>query len=374
MAIQFKCPYCTAAIKVPDTSTGKRGTCPKCKTKLVVPDVEIPTTKTPTVSPTVPPAEPDAKKPTASNETAQVVDPAALNDEISIPVIQPISKHHTKRGSTRGHKKKGRRKNSTLVFLIPLAAVALLVAVLLIVFYQPERKLEGVLTAQTLDTELAPGRIQQADVDTTNEEFTRAVESLKQDPFVLTSELLRVEFTGADGAIEIRVTAKSNTKFVAVSITDPYLRQYIDDNAMLFERRRMATLRISATDFVKQVAKEGDRYISNAVDFRNTVGLNSLRGNFGFVIDGAVGTILCPCVFEFTNQVWFAVPETATTLVIRGRTIDGMGQLFHGRYTADIRPAPEKVSVDEPMDDELPGEADDGSSVNEAAMDEPTEK
>ena len=37
MAIEFDCPYCTAAIRVNDTAAGKRGACPKCGTSLIVP-------------------------------------------------------------------------------------------------------------------------------------------------------------------------------------------------------------------------------------------------------------------------------------------------------------------------------------------------
>ncbi|HCK52778.1 MAG TPA: hypothetical protein DIC23_06140, partial [Planctomycetaceae bacterium] len=37
MAIEFNCPYCTAVIRVGDTAVGKKGTCPKCDTAVVVP-------------------------------------------------------------------------------------------------------------------------------------------------------------------------------------------------------------------------------------------------------------------------------------------------------------------------------------------------
>ncbi|MEX0716942.1 MAG: hypothetical protein WD066_10155 [Planctomycetaceae bacterium] len=37
MAIEFHCPYCTAAVRVADSAAGKRGTCPKCAQKVMVP-------------------------------------------------------------------------------------------------------------------------------------------------------------------------------------------------------------------------------------------------------------------------------------------------------------------------------------------------
>ena len=42
MAIEFNCPYCTAAIRVPDAYAGKQGRCPKCDTKLLIPYVPLP--------------------------------------------------------------------------------------------------------------------------------------------------------------------------------------------------------------------------------------------------------------------------------------------------------------------------------------------
>lgn len=42
MAIEFQCPYCTATIRVPDAFAGKRGSCPKCATKVLVPAIAPP--------------------------------------------------------------------------------------------------------------------------------------------------------------------------------------------------------------------------------------------------------------------------------------------------------------------------------------------
>ena len=42
MAIEFSCPYCTAVIRVEDTAAGKQGLCPKCQTRLIVPNAPRP--------------------------------------------------------------------------------------------------------------------------------------------------------------------------------------------------------------------------------------------------------------------------------------------------------------------------------------------
>jgi hypothetical protein len=42
MAIEFSCPQCAAVIRVPDVASGKKGSCPTCQTKLIVPTIEVP--------------------------------------------------------------------------------------------------------------------------------------------------------------------------------------------------------------------------------------------------------------------------------------------------------------------------------------------
>ena len=40
MAIEFDCPLCGSVIRVPDTASGKKGSCPACHAKLLVPTIE----------------------------------------------------------------------------------------------------------------------------------------------------------------------------------------------------------------------------------------------------------------------------------------------------------------------------------------------
>ena len=66
MAIQFNCPYCTAAIQVPDASAGKLGRCPKCETRLRIPSIAPPEPAAPAPpAAAVPPPQPPA--PTTAN-------------------------------------------------------------------------------------------------------------------------------------------------------------------------------------------------------------------------------------------------------------------------------------------------------------------
>lgn len=364
MAIEFNCPYCTAAIRVPDTAAGKRGTCPKCATKLLVPAIEIPEANDvpkPIPSTSEAPNTSDVAPPSEFTSTTGPVDmpPVALNSiagENSIPIVKTSPQAGRPGRKKKKRRPRGRRRNSGLWILMPLAAVALLVAVLLFVFYQPPLKLEGMLTGTRISAvNIAPGKLNANDVDVSADEFARAVESLTAAPLILTSQLVRTEISGSEDSIVVDINMTSTAEFVSVDISDPALKQFISDNAVTFGQQKLHRLRTSATQLVKELSQDGERRLTNPSTLRNAVALNLLRNGFGFVIDGQSGTLLCPCVYESGNQVWFAVPAGTTSFLLRGRTIDGLGQQFTGRYQVNVNADAETVTV-EPIEEDFPEE------------------
>ena len=83
MAIEFNCPYCTAPIRVPDTFSGKKGSCPKCATKLLVPNVAPP-------QPEQPQRAPASLAPESS--TPQVASPEPVTTPAPDgPIPQPVA-------------------------------------------------------------------------------------------------------------------------------------------------------------------------------------------------------------------------------------------------------------------------------------------
>jgi hypothetical protein len=60
MAIEFSCPQCTAVIRVPDAASGKKGSCPTCQTKLIVPTIQIPDPAQQVAEPPAPVIQPPA--------------------------------------------------------------------------------------------------------------------------------------------------------------------------------------------------------------------------------------------------------------------------------------------------------------------------
>jgi hypothetical protein len=356
MAIEFHCPYCTAAIRVPDAAAGKRGKCPKCATRLLVPAVAVPDPLDPLAQPapatslTVPVSRATPRAPKMQPETPEIV-----------PSIRTTRVRSRKR---RRRDRRKRRRSSGLWVVIPLALLALLVVVLLFVFYQPAEKLEGTLTGQRITAvNITPARLTPADVETSLEDFAKAVESLKAQPLVLTSELVRTEIRGGENAIEVSIAMTSNAEFVAVDVNDPLLRQFVFDNGLAFGKRRVQRLRQSATQLVSELSSDSDRILSNPSSFRNAIALNLLRSGLGFVVEGAAGKILCPCVYESGDQIWFAVPAGTTSFTVQGRTIDDIGKLFPGRYEVTVSGTAEVVEVATDQDDETTVDADESSDV-----------
>jgi len=368
MAIEFHCPYCTAAIRVPDTAAGKRGTCPKCATKLLVPDVSIPDVV----------KQPAPESAVVQTEVAPAINsPAPTPDTVvgSGPGVVPTIQTKTRSRRRKRRKAGKRRRSSGLWVIIPLALVAVLVAALLFVFYRPPEKLEGTLAGKRIKAvNITPATLTAADVDSSAEDFIKAVESLKSDPLVLTSELVRTEIRGGDNAIDIIIAMTATAEFVAVDVNDPVLQQFAESNDLAFGTRRLKRLRQAATQLVSELSRDGDRVLSNPSSLRNAVALNVLRDGLGFVVEGAAGTVLCPCVYESGDQIWFAVPSGTTSFIMHGRKIDEHGKLFPGRYEVTVSGTTaednvttedaEATTADEEKSSEMPADAD-ASEMNE---------
>ena len=351
MSIEFNCPYCTAAIRVPDTASGKRGTCPKCGTKLQVPVVEIPDNQPAATATGLQHANVAADQ---DGESPPIIDPSesTLPPEISgdIPRIStsaPRTRTNKRSRKIRRGKNRGRKRNAGFLIVGSLVAVALLVSVLLFVLYEPPAKLEGNLTGSRITSvNIAPGVLVANDVNASAVQFAQAVQALQNEPLVLISELVRTEIRGKNNTIEVDISMTSSADFVAVQLTDSVLQQYVSSNALVFGKQRLSQLRKSATQLVIELSRDGNRRLTNPAGLRNTVALNLLRDGFGFVVDGAAGKRLCPCVYESANQIWFAVPAGTTSFEIRGRTIAELGQQFPGRYQVAVQAQPETVVIE----------------------------
>lgn len=68
MAIEFQCPSCTATVRVPDSAAGKKGSCPACKAKLIVPNLEDD-------APAPPKSKPTTKSKPAPDKIAPIEEP-----------------------------------------------------------------------------------------------------------------------------------------------------------------------------------------------------------------------------------------------------------------------------------------------------------
>ena len=189
MAIQFNCPSCGAMIRVPDNASGKKGTCPQCSEKLLVPvvvqaatvaapppstpqpvaatssgRVELPRLDLsagdaspfgavpglqPLASPSFPAFEPPASRATLPPDAAP---------QLGLP---PLAVNSTEtRAAPRSRKKPARKGRSLWDFIIPVVCFGVLFGFLGWSMWKAEPKLEGSLEAHLVsDLQVRPGVI-----------------------------------------------------------------------------------------------------------------------------------------------------------------------------------------------------------------------
>lgn len=262
MAIQFNCPYCTVTIQVPDQSAGKKGTCPQCGTKVVVPTPKnapppppveaapaapafVPPASVPVFAPNMmPPQMPFAPQPTTAppgfpqapglpfgfdpqQQAASQGYPGntgfAPMPAFAPPPLAPTQDEPPSVAKT--YKKKLKRRSGPAIWG-PIVAVLVIAAGLAIYFLKPGVK-PDLLSGKLTGTRLAKGKLQPALVhrewiDGIDEETLANV--LKQMEkrtikFRSSNELINMTFQGSPEGIKVIAAAGPSAELIAVDLT-----------------------------------------------------------------------------------------------------------------------------------------------------------
>ncbi|MFN9719286.1 MAG: hypothetical protein ACK58L_11355, partial [Planctomycetota bacterium] len=186
MAIEFNCPYCTAAIRVPDAYGGKQGRCPKCDTRLLVPTIQ---------------------RPDASDHGAHGV-PAGVTPGPAIPVsavppapevshesfqIRPVSSPVKRRAARR-------RPSRALVIGIPVICFLVLLGLIFYSLTANFPQIGGEVVARRLPEKNLPKiTIPWADTGVNEEEQSILQEFLSKTPETLASQVMTCRLIGTPG-------------------------------------------------------------------------------------------------------------------------------------------------------------------------------
>lgn len=389
MAIQFHCPYCTAPIRVPDTAAGKKGTCPKCGEKLLVPRIAAP--PAPPVEPTetvsagavrsdvetIPdfPAIEDTNVPGLPGES-----PAAAPGPPGEFPFAPVPSLGASSGAAPIARALKRRKKRGSGLLIPLMFGSVLVTAGVVIWYLQtrERPLEGTMAAVPLTAmgEVLPPKFIDPTIADVPKEATRFVlEEMSDDPMQLKSSLMEIEFRGNPLGLQVTVYEGPSTELFRVDpAARPELREHVAGRARELDAFRLKDLEAAATEFFTEMekAQRGGESLEDPVRFRDRLGLNSLMGPLGYHIVAVVGSEAYRCVYEDPDgRLYFLLPTGTQEFHLRGRPLaDGIAQLTCNYTVRVATPAPSTPKAEPKPAAEEPS-SNSGAMENTAEMPAP---
>ncbi len=365
MAIEFNCPYCTAAIRVPDAYAGKQGRCPKCDTKLLIPHVPLP-------NPTVAPQQPGVQTaPVASNDGSSVAveghygvtngNGAVPDDPFAVrPVTTPVVK--SRRRNAR------RRPSRALVIGVPVICFLVLFGIIAYRLTASLPQLDGELTGRRLDGLSLPKTvIAWKDISLYGDERKILQEALTAQPESLASQVMTCRLSASEDGILVTLAAQPESQWIVVNVAaDKPLAIWQRKEGPNLNRRRLDELQSAVTQYAKDklLKIDGEQIAIDAVAVRDNVALNASGRSLSYAIHAVADTTIFPCAAEDERgQLYFCLPKTVQSFKIQGRTLADGTIGFAGDYNVTVS--------DETVTTESPPAADDPKSEKSMPGGEP---
>ena len=309
MTIQFHCPNCDSVIRVPDQAAGRRGTCPACQTKLLVP--------------TVPAAAPDQ--------------PASA---VPTPIIPVAPSADTEASIAR--QLKARKKRGQGAILIPLTFLAVMAGVGLYFYWINRPTLDGPLPGVVLADFSPPQRgleFEAANVDPTI--MADIAQKLKDDPIRISSPIMHLSLVGTGRSVQVRIQDGVDVDFFAVRIdADPDLRNFYIQHGRELEKDRLRELKAGIGDFVKDWQESGAEpmTVQRLMEYRDRIGINTLVNGMGYHLVAIAGEHIYPCVYEDLDGIlYFLLPPRTRQFKMEGRKLPDGRQLVPADYTVTVK-------------------------------------
>lgn len=376
MAIEFNCPQCGAAIRVPDAAAGAKGSCPTCQMKLLVPQVAAPPTQIeaeesgfqqPVAPPTNPPqpvaenpvpfsSEPLTSPPIEFAETAPAGAPNGIAAEqpgipqfetpaapIQFPgppaptTEQPIVPASSSIAARVRRRSKG--KKSGLWF--PMLCGVALVGGIAWMYFQQMPSLNGDRVAAFIKNEaLKPRIVDKNIIDVPDDIRSRVLDHFSENRERVKSDVLETQFSANDAGLEVQILTGSQTRFVRFAIDDD-LRSWYDENYDQLESPRARLLKKSLVAFINDwdVAIRNQQGVEDIILYRDSVGLAASVDGLGFNVSAKVDQLLYPCVYEDDGFLYFPLPPSTKKFKIVGTHTNGKKSRFPGEYNVTVKAA-----------------------------------
>ena len=392
MAIEFNCPYCTAPIRVPDTYSGKKGSCPKCATKLLVPDVgpqaAPPQAAPPQVAPpqaappqaappqAAPPqaAPPQAAPPQAAPAQAAPHQVGAFNFGEEATPTEPPPKFAEPPPTTnvsKRLKKKQRRGKSQQMFTmgIPLVLFAIFLTVIGILTLAEKPDLTGELAGATFAVQDIPiATVAASECGLRGAAVTKVIDGFSSAPETLSGTWNRCVISAEKKSLTVTVRAVSGAGWFTVNPQEnAVLSKWIRDHRVETNRQRIKLISETGTELcaMKLERLNGASPRIPATRIRDNFALAAHVQSFGFAVEAVVGSRATMCAHEdVKGTLYFALPEDTTEFTLRGRSLEQGGpRLFPGEYIVKLTTSSAedsetgdetKAETTKPDDTELP--------------------
>ena len=379
MAILFSCPYCTASIKVPDSTEGKLGACPKCGTKIRIPAPAIPpVANTPVTSgPVSPPAQPFLFAPGAPPAVAsqpRVESPADPFDFSAVSPTVPVAA-----SSTTPQRPANRVKASSTGLLI--GVVIGIVVLAGVGGWQYVKNLPvytGAVAGARVpaSSQAIPVSVPWATIGVDASTQPPVIEYFKRHKSSILSNMLTIEVGASALGLEIRLSPSEIATLVSVDPRlIPDLKELITAQEPSWDATRKAELLQSGKQLCENIAKAqlaGGR-MSNIADYRDAVALNALVRGLGHHCQAVTNNTVYPCVFESKDgKLYFVAPIQATELTVQEKVAEGRSGVLPTQFRIQATiPPPVAATPQREATPEAPVEAITPSPESDTEMSKP---
>jgi hypothetical protein len=335
MPIEFSCPHCESIIRVADGAGGKKGTCPQCREKIVVPATSENSGSRAAVSPG--PVE------FRSADPPPEIAPAPPSSPTVFPTFdEPRQTSATVRDLR--DRRRSAKPRSSGGLAVPIMCGTILFGAVFWYIQQTQTGLGGTLEAVVVEQPRLPeGIITRAELTVEPQAFDGVRKSLEERSLMLSDQhqLAEVELTAGRVGLLVRVHPTRAARVISLSLNDPKLREFVAQHAREFNRVRLRQISDHAEDFIQSwsAATEEERAkLPRLNEYFEHMAIASATSGFGYhamlVSDGHS----YPCVGVGPGgELLFCVPRELEQFTLKGRRPSGDSPRFPGEYSVRVR-------------------------------------
>ncbi len=378
MAIQFNCPYCTATIQVPDYAAGKKGTCPQCQIKLIVPKPRempspaaaappmpapfvtasqsppgfVPPQFAPNVSPQgafvsqwpppgphAPPFVPAPGVPPQYMPVPQMPYPGFDPSQSMLPPADSIEQPSV----VKRYKKRMKRRSGWVVWG-PIGVIVIFVGLLVFLFLKqgaPKRDpLKGELTAVRRDDgKLEPALVHREWIGLDEDVVDTVLKQMEKRSVTLRSSTIVLRFKATEEGIRVTVEPGEHAELIAVDINrhKGLATWQARESAGLTDKHQKEVIK-AAERFIKEWAEaeaSGEKKRDFA-RFHDELGLAALTMGLGGEAIAVVGETVYRCVAEQQGKLFFLLPPGTQRFELQGRERGKNKFVFPGQFKVKV--------------------------------------